>query len=60
MLVNDKNEMVREAVAKQGYGLDILANDKDFGVRYTVALIQEDIQKTKKSEVKAYEKLYER
>lgn len=35
-MINDKNWYVRQAVANQGYGLDVLINDKDWHVREAV------------------------
>ena len=36
-LINDESWYVREAVANQGYGLDILINDEDWKIRSAIA-----------------------
>lgn len=37
IFIDDSDELIRAAVAQQGYKLDILINDKSHHVRYAVA-----------------------
>lgn len=45
--MNDEDEYVRRKVANQGYGLEQLVNDEDWGVRY---IATEMLEKAEESE----------
>lgn len=60
ILVTDPNKAVRKAVARQGYGLDILKNDSDPDVRYACELYYKDCERAKKREEKYRERMEKR